>query len=244
MKIKDVKHDHSLTDLLKVSIFSLLMLAPMINVGVRCAYVTCNKNAYQSASMVNEIQATTEYPLVVGNTYTLITDYNTTSRGNFDMYVENLTSNYYVDLTTTNKIYMNNNTYQFFDSSNNELARIITYNDRANNNINIEFTFIYKGTPQNIDMYKYVFISKQQLTLDNVFEYSVNQLTESPLYNWVENTAIYSGVALMNTQLGITQPVISLLVVYWLLLTIIYVIIDIVIRVFTWLTHMIGSKTA
>ena len=48
MKLEKITHDHLLTKWLKVIIFSLLMLAPLISVGVRCAYVVCNKNAYKS----------------------------------------------------------------------------------------------------------------------------------------------------------------------------------------------------
>lgn len=50
MKLNDVKHNHSLTDLLKVLLFSIIMLLPFIDVAVRCGYVMFNKNAYQSYS--------------------------------------------------------------------------------------------------------------------------------------------------------------------------------------------------
>lgn len=39
------KHDHRLTSVLKVIIFSIVMLAPFFAVAVECLYVICNKNA-------------------------------------------------------------------------------------------------------------------------------------------------------------------------------------------------------
>ena len=79
MKLEKAGHDHLLTKWLKVIIFSLLMLAPLISVGTRCAYVVCNKNAYQSASITTpQIQESNTYntnvvnnenDLIVGNIY-------------------------------------------------------------------------------------------------------------------------------------------------------------------------------
>ena len=43
-KLKE-KHNHKLTDLLKVLIFATIMLAPFIAVMVECLYMIINKNA-------------------------------------------------------------------------------------------------------------------------------------------------------------------------------------------------------
>lgn len=42
---KMLKHDHSLTNLLKVSIFAIVMMAPFFAVLLESLYMICNKNA-------------------------------------------------------------------------------------------------------------------------------------------------------------------------------------------------------
>ena len=48
---KKTKHDHTLTNILKFAIFSVIMLAPIFSVASRCLYVICNKNAKDSYSV-------------------------------------------------------------------------------------------------------------------------------------------------------------------------------------------------
>ena len=79
--------------------------------------------------------------------------------------------------------------------------------------------------------------------LDNVFEYSLSKLESSELYNWTMQTAIYTGVSTMTTQLGITGNIIPIIVCYWFFMTIIYIIIDIILNLFKILTHMFNKKT-
>lgn len=82
-KLKDmkVKHNHTLTDILKVLIFSLVMLAPFGAVLSKCLYTTFNKNAKDSYSGNYEItykyesnQVANENDLVEGNIYQLNTN--------------------------------------------------------------------------------------------------------------------------------------------------------------------------
>ena len=79
--------------------------------------------------------------------------------------------------------------------------------------------------------------------LDNAFYYGVEKMTQSDLFNWTQNTAIYTGVKTMTDNLEIQTPAIAILITYWFILTVIYVIIDIVLKGFTTITHMImGNK--
>ena len=64
-------------------------------------------------------------------------------------------------------------------------------------------------------------------------------MTESDLFNWTENTALYTGIKGMTDNLEIGTPAIAILITYWFILTVIYVIIDIVLKGFTTITHMI-----
>ena len=127
------EHNHKLTDLLKVFIFSIIMLAPLIAVATKCAYVICNRNAFES------------YTSTAG-------------------------------------------------------------------------------------------------TLDNVFYYAVAQLQTESLFNWCTNTGIYTTINAMNTGLGITDATISLLLTYWALLTALYVVFDIIIVLFTKITHFFTNE--
>lgn len=248
MKLNDIKHNHSLTDLLKILIFSILMLIPFIDVGIRCAYVVCNKNAYQSyyGETINENQIVN-----VGNNlqenhiYTLTggaISYEQQSEVIF--YVTNATSS----MTTNpfNEVHIrsqNNATYCLLYNNG------VYVSDRSYGGVNafeVTFQFLRKNNVDLISQYQTITetLYNNYSYLDNVFDYSVNKLTTSELYTWTQQTAIYTGVQTMCTHLGINNSVIPLLLVYWFILTIIYIIIDIVLKLFTMLTHAIGSKTA
>lgn len=251
MKLNDVKHNHSLTDLLKVLLFSIIMLLPFIDVAVKCGYVMFNKNAYQSYSNYTETKTTNvslSTTLINGQVYTINPLSYTTQM--------NQSVNYevYDNQTNAKEIYFPNDNFQVIKitlATSSERTRLILIdeNNTQHNAFNIETPFYFKSngindtTTQNV-WYTITTLSYTTGKLDNVFEYSVSQLEESQLYNWTTQTAIYSGVSQMTTQLGITTNIIPIIVCYWFFITIIYIILDIVIRLFTMLTHAIGSKTA
>lgn len=266
MKINEIKHNHNLTDLLKVLLFSILMLLPFIDVGVRCGYVMLNKNAYQSYSGTNQaeyevINLESKSDLIPGETYV----YNNQNNINISSVLLG---------NSNNGIYFSN--FEIINCSNsslipyfNEVVFISFYNaansntlyntfKNANNqdlasfnnaNTVIQFKFTYESNSLNNE---YLFTNTQTVyqekylgnELDNVFEYSVNKLESSNLYNWTTQTAIYSGISQMTSQLGITGNIIPIILCYWFFMTIIYIILDIVIKLFTILTHFIGSKTS
>lgn len=256
MKLNDVKHNHSLTDLLKVILFALMMLLPFLDVGTRCAYVIANKNAYQSYS--NEIVEqtallnTSNIDSYYVNNQLITTYYDSTITYNNQSGIfgfSQITLDINELLNTTNVNYIgfrfytsSTNMMRFYDSNGNEYTL-----QNANNTIGtfsyvVDMTTyntksIYNYRNANVNIYK---IDK----LDNVFQYSISQLENSQLYNWTTQTAIYSGVSTMTSQLGITGKIIPIILCYWLFITIIYILIDIVIKIFTILTHALGSKTA
>lgn len=254
MKLEQVAHKHTLTGILKVLLFALLMLAPIFSVASRCLYVICNKNAYQSYSGItyeNEYLNTINVPL--NDIY--FTFNNENSFYNSER----------KELTFTNLEYINGNlnnnqintindnlTIQiWFDTS--LQSNYITW-DGLNTNLgatNIQFTLkgnlvatnnlINTQNLNNILVYRQNNINS---SLDNVFTYSVNEMENDQLFNWTKNTAIYTGINTMTTGIGITQEAIPILLTYWFLLTVIYVIVDIIINTFTLLTHFIQKKTS
>lgn len=121
------KHDHSLTDLLKIFVFSIVMMAPFIAIAVECLYMICNKNA------------------------------------------------------------------------------------PAN----------YTGTQQD------------------VFYNAVSNMCAKPLFSWTTQTGIYTPINAMCTGLEIQSGALPILLTYWALMTAIYIVFDIVIKMFTYITHLI-----
>lgn len=252
MKIADVKHNHSLTDLLKILLFTILMLAPVGMVASRCLYVIANKNAYQSYSEVETSTTSIKNDgdaLNVGLQYTFAYTTGYTNTGDNTYYVQNGKSN-------IRDLYFENETWTIDRVelyTNNNQTRLIAYdtNNQSHNKFNWQETspnfYIILGQARNMPTgtryYNVYQISYTYSKLDNVFEYSISQLEESNLFNWTKNTAIFSGIDAMNSQLSINSPAISIILTYWLILTCIYVIIDIVLKLFTILTHAIGRKT-
>ena len=144
------------------------------------------------------------------------------------------TSPYYLRLYDNKSVYFFSETYTQIANGNvggssfiNMKYKLLSLNDTINN---LGSMFSYKDTKS----YNYI---------DNVFEYSFNKLANDNLFNWTENTAVYTGVKAMTDNLQINITVIPMIITYWFLLTVIYVLIDLVIKAFTVLTHMIIKKT-
>lgn len=262
MKINELKHNHSLTDLLKIGIFSILMLSPLIAIGTTCAYAIVNKNAYMSYSNFNaenkQYDIVSNYDnLVVGQRYRFVSNNNplgvSSISGRLVYEDVNILSSTFNASTNTQ---IENSTYLGMWYGTNYNSNFIRFNENANlqlsnNQITFEFTFVgFSNINQNntLPYYFGTMITKSYLTdttntLDNAFYYATEKMTQSDLFNWTENTAIYTGVQTMCTQLEIETNVIPILIVYWFILTIIYVIIDIVLKTFTTLTHMLSKET-
>lgn len=88
-----------------------------------------------------------------------------------------------------------------------------------------------------IETLPYVFNDMATLPSGSLWEQAKTYLLASDLISWTSNTILYTGINAMNTQLNITSPLITELLTYWLMLTSIYVIIDIVLEMFVFITH-------
>ena len=239
MKLEKITHDHLLTKWLKVIIFAILMLAPIFSVAIRCAYVVCNKNAYQSYSGYN-IETNNELATSIESSL------------NYESYFYNYTGNLSTDNTTAQTWYegnKNNIAYisitaqriYFYD---NNFTTLDYWGLSSSTPYAITFTALNNSALRNNDIIYRVYQQQVGNSLDNVFDYSVNELKNDQLFNWTQNTGIYTGVNAMTTGLGLTDGTIAILITYWTLLSIIYVIIDIVLEGFVALTHMILKKAS
>ena len=75
----------------------------------------------------------------------------------------------------------------------------------------------------------------------NVFYDAVERLSSENLFSWTSSTSIYSTLNLMLTglDLGTGTATLCLLLTYWALMSAIYIVFDIIIFIFTKITHMI-----
>ena len=256
MKITEGKHNHSLTNILKVILFSFIMLLPVGAIASKSLYVICNKNAkdsYYGETINQEIKTYFNIDELEENKQYSIT---TTNLGN-----STLTSSEYVNIFVSNVEDSSGN----YDISETNMIRILT---RANSyttlycyngQTEIKQYDLYSSADNSTITFKYyskertnTFIDNKELFyiisynkysyLDNAFYYAIDQIKEETIFNWTKNTAIYSGINTMNINLGINNEAISIILTYWLLMTAIYVIIDIVITAFTLLTHIFSKK--
>ena len=276
-KLPKVKHNHTLTDILKASIFSLVMMAPVVAIGVTCAYVVFNKNAYQSYSGNTSLtyyervqgsyptnEVTSESDLVINNYYYIN-----------NLWTNDISYNGYLSIEftpTTNVTFDDESNYSNPGESIKEPLKIVgifeenyyyisyyLYNNQTiviNGNyasingdvklLNVDAdgdsNFVSKFSSSSLTYDTYVENTIEQSTLDNVFYYAVDTMQNNSIFSWTKNTAIYTPINAMTTGLGVNTPAIAVLLTYWLLLTAIYVIIDIVIKGFTWMTHLIGER--
>ena len=76
-------------------------------------------------------------------------------------------------------------------------------------------------------------------TQQDVFYNAVNNITTKPLFNWTTSTGIYATINSMCTGLDFrgSANILSILLTYWSLNTAVYIVFDIVISLFTKLTH-------
>ena len=237
-------------------IYGFLLFMPLLSIGARCLYVVFNKNAYKSYSNFNS--ETHEYVnvnnfnnLIVGNTYKFIsnnTGATTITNNNSYMMVENvkiisssraITEEQAETITRFGLYLYNNNTLLRFNNDSG-IA------DIAFNSGYAEFTFTYLGlinvnTTNQFENYFDRTIYSNNLTnygntLDNVFEYSINQTQESNIYNWAKETGTYTVLYNTTTGLGITNEFIPMLMAYWLIVSVIYFLFDIAL-ILIWAVH-------
>lgn len=271
MKIEKPRHDHKLTDLLKVCIFSLLMLAPLIASCSQWIYATINKNAYQSYSGTQ-----TQFVQQKVNNVKRITFENTIGDNLYDNHEFDVQfdGTYYgsddapfQESAFLDECYVGSNEFNYMQFTVNDNCSLVIHssikihdNQYAINNLVYEFqTFEYIDFVLQNDILEnipslinegfiidcpidyYEMVEVQATTLDNAFYYGVDQMTKSELFNWTQNTALYSGIKAMTDNLQIQTNAIAILLTYWFILTIIYIIVDIVLKLFTTITHL-GTK--
>lgn len=224
-------------------IYGFLLFMPLLSIGARCLYVIFNKNAYQSYSdyeIQDTITVTTSNNLLIENrdyvwTYTQAFGDNATDFVYFNSISENILAlepNY----TIVAFRLTGNANLMLRDSNNQDHTR---FNYFTNDNAIKTFNFNYKSTTlpaKLINSGKLLLINYKKGTMDNVFEYSINQTQESNIYNWAKQTGTYTVLNNTTTGLGITNEFIPMLMAYWLIVSVIYFLFDIAL-ILIWAVH-------
>ena len=215
-------------------IYGFLLFMPLLAIGVTCAYAIFNKNAYQSYAGETLNQSDYEHISVndmeVGKEYFLITPNSKTYQqqsSNTQFVVSNVTINdtlkdvnqirFYVNTNSTTLTIQGIGNDSFIYQNNQTNILKFTFNGSNNNNyVNEINTILYEKT--------YVLSS----FVSEVFYYSIDKVQQSPLFNWAEDSLIYTGMTNTCNALNITTPFIPLLMTYWLIISVIYILYDII----------------
>ena len=254
--MKDKKHNHKLTDLLKFTIFALLMLLPFGAIGIKCGYAVFNKNAYlnYSGRQYDQYTSIAYNEMQLGHLYHWSNDLlpNTTYTGNAtDIYMTGITNvigaTNNITIADRLRVYRSGTTYMylaFYEGQNS-----VAYINAQTTAISFDFTLTAlqnAGSNDSITAFPcfYTIQNSQTNYLDNVFYASVDDLKNHTIFSWSQNTGVYTAINTMTTGLGIQETTMPILLSYWTMLTAIYVVFDIIIGTFTMITHMISEKTA
>lgn len=234
MKNKDLKKAKEST--IGKIIYGFLLFMPLIAIGSTILYTTFNKNAYQS--FTNE-----------DNTKTYVDNY---TNGNTYYFNENGGENFNTNKIPVEMLDLSTNKTElqsYYDNNENNIKAFklerygtsfaIYFYDLADTQMNysilqqtnnLYLKFITKDTGQfglNDTFYQ---LNDNNL-LSNSFYYAVDKVEQSPLFNWAENSLIYTGINNTCEQLSITTTFIPLLLAYWLIISMIYILYDIVLMI-------------
>lgn len=215
-------------------IYGFLLFLPLMAIGVTCAYAIFNKNAYQSKQylgVTNALTITNSNQFVENTEYVIeYVDNGITS--NSLVYSFSKSTIPYDELNLPN---LNYNGFQIIGEHGmifaNEENQFIYRNNIWGNELK-SFTAILTSFTSPVTNFKIVKYTYSSYTLDNVLYYSIDKLQESNLFNWAQDSIIYTGMTEFTTSLSITNTFIPLLLTYWLIISLVYFIYDIVLIIF------------
>ena len=82
-----------------------------------------------------------------------------------------------------------------------------------------------------------------EMTITESMNRAWEHMWETPMFNWTNESVLKQGLDNFTGVFGVTDTsYFTNLIVYELNMVAIYVVIDLVITLFTWLTHLIGEK--
>ena len=267
-----VKHDHTLTDILKVLIFAIVLLMPFLVYAPTGLYYAFNEHAQSTTTITEggwEVQPMFETNqtnntsnLINGNIYKF--EYNNFSNfiiDDWEIYVKYV---YYIDDNYNTEIELfDEEGYLCFHSKN---GYCVVDNDYDIPIIQPSTEYIYIASDlwedYSTDMeeyfalpnlitesdyipkeYKYTEVTEVEKNITQMMEKNWNDLWNTNLFNWTNTSILKNGLDNFSQAFGITNTShINNLITYELIMVGVYIVIDIVLTLFKWLTHMIGNK--
>lgn len=235
--MKKEKHDHKLTNILKFCCFALLMAMPLLQTCGKLLYVALNPNANNEYTEKTKITANLNETIEVPSYYTwqekniattlptgAITPVQIQNSQNVNVYSINI-------WTGANGLSKIDYITQWLDSADSlhysydtqyeqQIQQVLDYN-------NLTFIYIYENEGTN--------------SLINIIENTHEKQMTSGILSWVDDTIAFNGINAMMIGLNITDNYIIYLISYWIMLTVIYVVVDIIIFAFTYLTHFFNN---
>lgn len=243
-KRKDKENKKGSENAIGKIIYGFLLFMPLLSIGARCLYVILNKNANQSYSADQSLT----YRLI-DNQSTLSADVQYQYQTNRDIYnsatlqyiyvkdFKTVTSTTLPNNITRFRVYYNGNNQSYSLEVGGDTTVYLSYGNYTNpSNLVINFISDREQTNTNYLTNIYKFDYSTQQSLDNVFEYSINQTQESTLYNWAKDTGTYTVLHNTTTGIGITNEFIPMLMAYWLIISVIYFLFDIAL-ILIWAVH-------
>ena len=93
-----------------------------------------------------------------------------------------------------------------------------------------------------VETLPYVFNESFTPQANGIYNYAETLVLSSDLLTWTTNTLLYNGIHTMFTNFNISSNMLEQLLTYWLMMLAIYVVIDIVISVFVYITHIFTKE--
>ena len=229
-------------------IYGFLLFAPLIAMLTTCMYVIFNKNAYQSytgsykyektetITDITELENSKIYIGTINSQNTFIAgnlNYLKFENENYQFSTDNYNYSYYTITMTTAGIF---NIYGYNSQGQQSQSLFRNPNVQIYNNVKLQSNNIESLNNNQKTLFLTNFQPKIQTffvdkTLSNVFYASTETLKNNDLFNWTTNTLIYTGVQATTSTLGITNTFIPMLLAYWLIISILYFIYDIVLMI-------------
>ena len=272
------KHDHSLTDILKVIIFSLVLLLPGILFIPNIFYYGFNEHAQaQESEVTTTIDVETTTALNYENAQTLPSSNSdielnkiylwdsrkVASQPNFTggsvtcSYI-NIIDYHDVSITTSTNskkisamlnitdIYTGTSRYNFNITSGYATALImISAQPTGWNDFYTGLSLVTFDINQSSTSTTTTTTTQEQHTMsisDSIYT-AWEDMWQSKIFSWTNNTPFNGSLNGFISIFGINAQSYLANVLIWLLsMTAIYVVLDIVIGVFKWLTHLIGTR--
>lgn len=262
------KHDHTATKKIKAWLFAIMLLLPFLFLIPTGLYYGLNQNAQLSETTItNNNYYNLSITLENDNMYSADDMLeNTIYQLNIDDYDNQVPYIYLADLKYVQPIGgaddISNSLvddYQFEFDMTNGFIKFITPNYQYTfYNNRIEFYLVFDSNTQGMNTlygisFDYVYAygtdllvpSGENTTTTNTNDISTsiinawNSTWQNPLFSWTSYSPFYAPMQNFTNVFGINDMQIANVLTYFATITAIYIVFDIIIELFTYLTHLI-----